>query len=204
MPTTRLSRLGAVSGAVFAVGLFVATGDGSNAYSAPRAILGIGALTVAIPFVVYLGGILRAGGGSTRWLADLAVATGVTGIALKLSSTVPELATHKAGISHGTAAYVVLDALAGAATVIALYPLAVLCAATAIVALRTRCLPQWLAVGAGATALALAVNGAFLATDSVPAFLLFIIWTLATSAHLTRVAGRDQRAVATEFGPAAA
>jgi steroid 5-alpha reductase family enzyme len=70
--------------------------------------------------------------------------------------------------------------------VICLYPLAVFCAATAIVAFRTRALPRWLAAGAAVTAATLAINGAFLGTDSVPALLLFLLWTLLASVHLLR------------------
>jgi hypothetical protein len=70
------------------------------------------------------------------------------------------------------------------ATIFSLYPLAVFCAATAIVAFRTRALPRWLAAGAAATAAALAVNGAFLGAGSVPALLLFLLWTLVTSVYL--------------------
>ena len=62
----------------------------------------------------------------------------------------------------------------------------VFCAATAIVAFRTRALPRWLAVGAAVTAAALAVNGAFVGTGSVPALLLFLLWTLLASVHLLR------------------
>jgi len=36
------------------------------------------------------------------------------------------------------------------------------------------------------TAAALAVNGAFLTTEFVPALLLFLLWTVLTSAHLLR------------------
>ena len=65
-------------------------------------------------------------------------------------------------------------------------PLAVFCAAVAIVGFRTRALPRWLASGAAVTAVALAVNGGFLGTDSVPALLLFALWILLASVHLLR------------------
>jgi hypothetical protein len=69
--------------------------------------------------------------------------------------------------------------------VIALYPLAIFCAATAAVALRTGALPRWLAGGAAITAVALAVNGVFLEASFVPALLLFVAWNLAASVVLT-------------------
>jgi len=80
--------------------------------------------------------------------------------------------------------------------VLSLYPLAVFCAATAIVAFRTRALPRWLAAGAAVTAAALAVNGAFLGTGSVPALLLFLLWTLLASVHLLRRTWRKPAPVA--------
>jgi steroid 5-alpha reductase family enzyme len=58
--------------------------------------------------------------------------------------------------------------------------------ATGIIAFRARALPRWLGVGAALTAAALAVNGAFLGTGSVPALVLFLLWTLLASVHLLR------------------
>jgi hypothetical protein len=60
------------------------------------------------------------------------------------------------------------------------------CATTAILAYRTGVLPRWLAGAAAVTAVALAVNGAFLEASFLPALLLFIAWTLAASLCLIR------------------
>ena len=180
------SRFGAACGAVFAIVLTVANGDGSHPFSGPRAIAGIAALTLLVPFIAYLCSALRAAGGADGWLASTALAAGVTGIVLKLGSGAPELALHQAHLTQGTQLYTAIDAIAGGATVLSLYPLAVFCAATAIVAFRARALPRWLAAGAAVTAAALAVNGAFLGTSSVPALLLFALWTLLASVHLLR------------------
>src|SRR5579872_6312151 len=49
-----LPRLGAASGAVFAVALFVAVGNGDNSFSTPRAIAAVVAITLALPFVGYV------------------------------------------------------------------------------------------------------------------------------------------------------
>ena len=84
-----------------------------------------------------------------------------------------------------------LAAVADAATLLSLYPLAVFCAATAVVAFRTSILPRWLAAGAAASAAALAVNGVFLATSSVPALLLLVLWMLLASLYLLRRAWRQ-------------
>ena len=182
-----LSRVGAACGAVFAIVLTVAAGDGSQSFSGPRAVAGIAALTLAVPFIAYLCSVLRAQAAEgDRWLAGAALAAGITGIVLKLGSGAPELALHNAHLVPGTQLYSAIDAIAGGATVLSLYPLAVFCAATAIVTFRARALPRWLGAGAAITAAALAVNGAFLGTNSVPALLLFILWTLLASVHLLR------------------
>ena len=181
-----IPRVGAACGAVFAIVLVVANGNGSQPFSGPRAIAGIAALTLAVPFLAYLTSVLRQAEGAGGWLAPAAFATGIAGITLKLGSGAPELAMYRAHLAAGTQLHNAIDAIAGGATVLSLYPLAVFCAATAIVAFRARALPRWLAVGAAVTAAALAVNGAFLATDFVPALLLFALWTLLASVHQLR------------------
>jgi len=186
MTAARSSRFGAASGAVFAVVLFVASGSGDETYLAPRAVAGLAALALFIPFIAYLCSVLRAAEADGGWLATTALVAGTVGITLKIISVVPALALHHAHIADGTELHRVFDALDNGATVIALYPLAIACAAIAAAALRTAALPRWLAVGAALTALALAVNGAFLEASFVPALLLFIAWTFAASIHLSR------------------
>jgi hypothetical protein len=186
MNKTMLPQLGAASGAVFAIVLTVANGDGSHAFSGPRAVAGIAALTLFVPFIGYLCSLLRAAEGTGGWLASTALAAGVTGITLKLASGAPELAIHRAHVADGTRLHKVLEEMGGGATVLSLYPLAIFCAATAVVALRTGALPRWLGAGAAVAAVALAVNGAVLGTSFVPALLLFALWTLLTSLHLVR------------------
>lgn len=181
-----LARLGAACGAAFAIVLTVAAGNGNNEFSGPRAVAGVAAITLALPFVAYLYSVLRTAEGTDGWLAPAALATGIAGIVLKLSSGVPELAAHQAHLAPHTQLGAAVHAMGDGATIFSLYPLAVFCAATAIVAFRTRALPRWLAAGAAATAAALAVNGAFLGAGSVPALLLFLLWTLVTSVYLLR------------------
>ncbi len=181
-----LSRLGAACGAVFAIVLTVAAGNGNESFSGPRAVAGIAAITLAVPFIAYLCSVLREAEGADGWLVSTAFGAGITGIVLKLGSGAPELAMHKAHLIAGTQLNTAINAIGDGATVLCLYPLAVFCAATAIVAFRTRALPRWLAAGAAITATALAVNGAVLGTDSVPALLLFLLWTLLASVHLLR------------------
>lgn len=186
MNQSTLPRLGAACGAVFAIVLAVANGNGTQTFSGPRAIAGIAALTLALPFIAYLCSVLRQADGADGWLVSTALAAGITGIVLKLGSGAPDLAVHTAHLTAGTQLNTAIEAIADGATVLSLYPLAVFCTATAIVAFRTRALPRWLSVGAAVTAAALAINGGFLSTDSVPALLLFVLWTLLTSVHLLR------------------
>jgi hypothetical protein len=186
MNQTTLPRLGAACGAVFAIVLTVAAGNGDQSFSGPRAVAGIAAITLALPFIAYLCSVLREAERADGWLVSTAFAAGITGIVLKLGSGVPELAMYKAHLSAGTQLNTAINAIGDGATVICLYPLAVFCAATAIVAFRTRALPRWLAAGAAVTAAALAINGAFLGSESVPALLLFLLWTLFASVYLLR------------------
>ena len=179
-------RAAAACGALFAIGLFVAVGDGSGGYSGGREVAALVALALFLPFVAGLCEHLRAAAGDRPWLATTALAAGVAGVALKMASSAPEIATHRAHVAGGTPLGAALDGLAGGATAASLYPFALLCAAVAVLALRTGALPRLVAIGAAITAAALAVYGAFLTTDSVPAMLLFVIWTLATSVALYR------------------
>jgi len=178
------SRFGAACGAIFAIVLFVAAGNGSAAFSAARAVAGLAALALFIPFLAYVCSILRAAEGPSGWLAGTAFASGLVGITIKIVSVMPALALHRANVADGTQLHKLFDGFDNGATVIALYPLAIFCAATAAVALRTAALPRWLAGGAAITAVALAVNGAFLEASFVRALLLFIAWNLAASVVL--------------------
>jgi len=77
-----------------------------------------------------------------------------------------------------------------------LYPLAICCAAVAVIALRERVLPRWLGMFAAVTAVALAVNAGFVFAGFVPALLLFLLWTLVTSMVLLRRSWSTQARVA--------
>jgi hypothetical protein len=190
MNAPALPRLGAACGAVFAIVLFVANGNGNQPFNGVRAVAGLAALTLVVPFLCYLCGLLRDAAQSTAWLANCALAGGLAWITLKIGSGVPLLAIQRGHVADGTTLHAALNDLADGATLISLYPLAIFCAATAIVALRTRALPRWLGVGAAITAAALAANAGFLETSSVPAMLLFVLWTLVTSIHLFRITWR--------------
>jgi hypothetical protein len=180
-----LPRLGCACGIVFPIAMFLAVGDGTQ-FTPWRAVAATWALVLALPFLAYLWSLLRAAEGEGGWLSTLALVAGVSGILLKLASHAPELAIHRDGIHKGTQLYKALDNTAGAATLMSLYPLAVCCAAVAVVALRERVLPRWLGAFAAVTAVALTVNAGFLYASFVPALLLFLLWTLVTGIVLLR------------------
>ena len=185
-----LPRLGAACGAIFAIVLTIAAGNGSQSFNGARAVAGVAAITVALPFIAYLCGVLRRAEGPDGWLATAAFATGITGIVLKLASGVPELAIARTHLAAGTQLNQAFGAIGDGLTVLSLYPLALFCAATAIIAFRTRALPRWLAAGAAISAVALVVNGAILGAEAVPALLVFLLWTVLTSVYLLRQSWR--------------
>jgi hypothetical protein len=198
MSKTMLPRLGPACGIVFPIAMFLAVGDGSH-FAPWRAVAATWALVLAVPFLAYLTSLLRAAEGEGGWLATTALVAGVSGVLLKLASHAPELAIHREGIHKGTQLYKALDSTAGAATLISLYPLALCCAAVAVIALQERVLPRWLGIFAAVTAVALAVNSGFVYASFVPGLLLFLLWTLVTGVVLLRRswAGSTQVAYAT-------
>ena len=145
MTRPMLPRLGAASGIVFPIAMFLAVGNGNN-FAPWRAVAATWALVLALPFLSYLCSLLRAAEGEAGWLSTTALVAGVSGVLLKLASHAPELAIHRDGIQKGTQLYKALDNTAGAATLMSLYPLAICCAAVAVIALRRHVLPRWVAM----------------------------------------------------------
>ena len=180
-----LPRLAAACGIVFPIAMFLAVGNGNN-FAPWRAVGSTWALVLFLPFLSYLYSLLRRADTDGRWLATLALGAGLSGVLLKLISHVPELAIHQDHLAKGTPMYKALDHMAGAATTLSLYPLAICLAAVALIAWRTHVLPRWIAVFAGVTAVALAINGGFVFASFVPALLLFLLWTLVTGVVLLR------------------
>jgi hypothetical protein len=190
-----LSRLGAACGIVFPIAMFLAVGNGSH-FAPWRAVAATWALVLALPFLAYLCSLLRTAEGEGGWLSTTALVAGVSGVLLKLASHAPELAIHREGIAKGTQLYKALDNSAGAATLVSLYPLAICCAAVAVIALREHVFPRWLGIFAAVTAVALALNAGFVYASFVPALLLFLLWTLVTGIVLFRRSPSPQPRVA--------
>jgi hypothetical protein len=193
--TRPMQQLGAACGIVFPITMFLAVGNGSH-FTPWRAVAATWALVLALPFLAYLWSLLRVAEGEGGWLSTLALVAGVSGVLLKLASHAPELAIHRDGIAKGTQLYKALDNTAGAATLMSLYPLAVCCAAVAVIALRERVFPRWLGIFTAVTAVALAVNAGFVFASFVPALLLFLLWTLVTSIALLRRSRSTQPRIA--------
>ena len=180
-----LPLLGAACGIVFPIAMFLAVGDG-NHFAAWRAVIATWALVLFLPFLAYLCSLLRQAESDGGWLSTTALAAGASGVILKLASHAPELAIHRDQIVKGSQLYKALDNTAGAATLLSLYPLALCCAAVAVIALREGVLPRWLGIFTAVTAVALVVNAGFVFAGFVPAFLLFLLWTLVTGLVLLR------------------
>jgi hypothetical protein len=180
-----LPRLAAACGIVFPIAMFLAVGNGNN-FAPWRAVASTWALVLFLPFLVYLCGLLRDAESDNGLLSTVALVGGVSGILLKLSSHVPELAIHQDHLAKGTPLYKALDHMAGAATILTLYPLAICLGAVAVVILRARVLPRWIGVFAAVTAVALVINGGFVFASFVPALLFFLLWTLVTAVVLLR------------------
>jgi hypothetical protein len=168
--TNTTARVGAACGIGFPLALIA----GRN--SSATFMLSVFGLALFIPFLAYICSLLRTAETDGGWLATAAFGAGLMGMTLKLSSGVPEMA-YKA-VPTGSQAHQALDGLASAATVASLYPLAIFTAIVAIQSLRTGALPRWLGVFAGLTAVALLINGSLEHAGTVPALLLFVVWTL--------------------------
>jgi hypothetical protein len=176
--TTRVSaRLGPACGVFFSIPLLVLP----QHHLRPLHLL---AFVLFLPFLAYLCSLLREAEGPGGWLSATALGAGAAGVAIKLVSVVPEIATRN--LADGTPLHKALDHMASAATVISLYPLAISLAAIATVALGTGVLPRWLGLGAAITAIALAINGGFIHAENMPGLLLFVLWTLIASISLLR------------------
>jgi hypothetical protein len=104
-----LGRLGAACGAIFAVALSIANGNGQGPYASYRYIVGAVAIVLFLPFLAYLCSVLR--DAEPGWLSRTAFGAGITGIAIKLASGAPEVALHRAHVAGGTQLHAVLQGM---------------------------------------------------------------------------------------------
>jgi hypothetical protein len=187
-------RLGAVSGILYVVLLFGAPGIplGEDAL----AVVEMAGLLFFLPFLGYLFSVLRRAEGEGGWLSATVFGAGLLALTIKLGNAAPGFAARD--LEEGPL-HTALHAMNSVAFVLSMLPLGVLVAAVAILALKTRVLPTWLGWISAATAPVLLVNGTFFEAEFVPAFLLFALWMVLTSAVLTLRAGRVN--VETSIGP---
>jgi hypothetical protein len=201
MSTRTLPRLGAASGAAFAVVLFAGSGHSSPG----EVVREIIAVVLFLPFLSYLCSLLREAEGPDGWLTTTAFSAGVAGITIKLVTGMPVIALQH--IAAGTPLHQAVDNMATASTDISLYPLALMLGAIAALTFRTGVLPRWLGFGAIAAAGALAVYAVYASfnihLNIGPALGLWVLWTLLASITLFRRA-RGERTRGAQTSPAAA
>jgi len=148
-------------------------------------------------FLFFLGSLwsaLRRAEGDNGWLSAAAFGGGLASFAIKFASGAFGVAASRnacAGIDPQL--WQVLQDMNSASFFISFLPLAVLSAASAVVAIRFGVpLPRWLGWMSAVVAVALLVDG-FAGTiytrDVGLSFLLFMLWTLVTSIVLIRRAG---------------
>lgn len=186
-------RLGAASGMLFVAllmsGESIPVGDGWLAF--------VGFL-MFIPFLGYLFSVLRRAEGGDGWLSTTAFGAGLIALAVHLASSAPYVAAQD--VEKGSQLASALIAINGLAFVTFLGILGLMVGAASAVVIKTRVLPLWLGWAGIVTAIALLVNSAFSDAEFVPAFLLFLPWTVLTSAILTWRAGAP-RPVETALTP---
>ena len=178
-------RLGAASGMLF-VALLLG-GDSAPVSDGVGLVTELFGLIFFIPFLGYLFAVLRQAEGRDGWLAITAVGAGLVTLAVKLASFAPFIAAR--GAEAGTQIEGALVAMNDASFMLTLAPLGVMVAATSAIVLKTSVLPVWIGWAGAVTACALLVNSTFLEAEFGPAFLLFLLWTVLTSAIMTRRAG---------------
>ena len=154
-------------------------------------------------FLFFLGSLwsaLRRAEGDGGWLSAAAFGGGLVSLAIKFSGSPAGVAASRnacAGIDPQL--WQVLQDMNNASFFFSFLPLAVLSAASAVVAIRFGApLPRWLGWMSAVVAVALLVDG-FAGTlyprDFAPSILLFALWVLAASIALVRRAGVSHSAV---------
>jgi hypothetical protein len=154
-------------------------------------------------FLFFLGSLwraLRRAEGGDGWLSAAAFGGGLVSLAIKFSGNPAGVAASRnacAGIDPQL--WQVLQDMNSASNFTSFFPLAILSAASAVVAIRFGTpLPRWLGWMSAVVAVALLVDG-FAGTlytqDFGPSILLFLLWTLAASIALVRRAGQPRPTV---------
>lgn len=182
MPGPTTSRLGAMSGIAYVLGILSLDSlkrDGDIVLGAE-----VLALLLFVPFLAYLCDRLRRADASDGWIVVTALCAGILAIAVKLGGILPAILVEQGGLAPPVA-----DAFTRFGEVsfmLSMMPLGAFLAAVAASAIRTRALPAWLGWSAAAIAPLLVANALDLGSGFGPAFLLFLLWTLTTAIVLLR------------------
>ena len=188
-------RLGAACGIVYAVLLI---GGGSIGGPDFRIEFFVGILAFLF-FLFFLGNLwsaLRRAEGGSGWLSATAFGGGLMSVTIKVASAAPVLAAqYRAGDGLDPQLARTLQDINDASFYLSFFPLAVLLAAFAIVAIRSGALPKWLGWIAAAIGLAFIVGGISGSADlqsewaGLP-MILFTFWVIAVSIALMRRVGQ--------------
>ena len=149
-------------------------------------------------FLFFLGSLwsaLRRAEGADGWLSAAAFGGGLVSLAVKFASGAASVAANSnacAGIDPQL--WQILHDIGGAAFISSFFPLAVLPAASAVVAIRFGALPPWLGWMSAFVAVMLLIGGVagidYAREDAGLPYLLFELWTVITSIVLMRRAGQ--------------
>lgn len=191
MSDRSLERIGAACGVVYVVLLIVGPSIGSPASGVAFSLEILGFLF----FLFFLGALwsaLRRAERGSGWLSTTAFGAGLMSVTIKVASAAPVLAArHRAGDGLDPQLARTLQDINDASFVLTFFPLAVLLAAFAIVAIRSDALPGWLGWIAAVISVAFLAGGLAGSADLASEWaglpmLLFMPWVLAASVVLIR------------------
>ena len=156
-------------------------------------------------FLFFLGSLwsaLRRAEGDDGWLSAAAFGGGLVSLAILFSGGAASVAAHSnACVGIDPQLWQVLHDFGGAAFLSSFFPLAVLLAASAVVAIRFGALPRWLGWMSAFVAVTLLIGGIagidYAREDAGLPYLLFELWTVITSIVLIRRAGKPLPTVST-------
>jgi len=187
-------RLGAACGIVYVVLLI----SGGSIGDPDIRIVFFVEMLAFLFFLFFLGNLwsaLRRAEGGSGWLSATAFGAGLMSVTIKVASAAPVLAArYRAGDGLDPQLARTLQDINDASFYLSFFPLAVLLAAFAMVAIRSGALPKWLGWIAAAVGLAFIVGGMSGSADlqsewaGLP-MILFTFWVIAASVVLIRRAG---------------
>jgi hypothetical protein len=192
-------RLGAACGIVYVVLLIGGGSIEGNTFGIAFFV----EILAFLAFLFFLGNLwsaLRRAEGGSGWLSATAFGAGLMSVTIKVASAAPVLAArYRAGDGLDPQVARTLQDINDASFYLSFFPLAVLLAAFAIVAIRSGALPKWLGWIAAALGLVFIVGGMSGSVDlhsewaGLP-MILFTFWVIAASVVLIRRAGAPRPA----------